>query len=110
MSLKIKLALGALALILGGIAAWYVQGLRAEVEALEGALRRSQAVIEQMATNLEAMQTASQIVRDKQESAAKTVTAMNREIRSIKENSGHEESDVAAVNAVLAEQLNRLFP
>jgi septal ring factor EnvC (AmiA/AmiB activator) len=109
MSLEIKLALVAGVVVLAAIAGWYVQGLRAEVDALSEALTRSQAVMEQMETNLARMEEAGRVVREGQESAARTVAAMNREIRTIKENAGHEESRDLAVNAVLAEQLNRLF-
>jgi hypothetical protein len=108
MSLKIKLAVGLGALALGAFGAWYVCGLRAEVESLGQALTRSQAVVEQMEINLTQMAEAGRIVSDKQESAAQSVAAMNREIKQIKE-SGSEENTGNPVNDLLAEQLNRLF-
>jgi predicted proteasome-type protease len=109
MSLKIKLVLAAGAIALAAIAAWYVCELRTEVDTLTEALTRSQAVIEQMETNLADMKAASQIAAAKQESAAKTVAVMNREIKSIKEEGKNEQDIDSAVNTLLAGQLNRLF-
>lgn len=115
MTTKIKLIVLAAALAGAALAAWYVQGLRADNERLSAALALSQAAVAAQASNLAAMQQASRIVSEKQGKAVADIAAMNQELNAVRRAQGVSNNELADKNndsagaAVLAAQLNRLF-
>jgi small-conductance mechanosensitive channel len=107
---KIKLALAAGAIILGGLAAWYVQGLRADNARLGAELSSAQALSEAQAGNLGHLAQASTVIAAKSQQTQASIAALNRELQQARqEGKENAENNVNAGVLLLADQLNRLF-
>ena len=108
---KIKFIVCAIALLGAIFIGWWVQGLRAERNALITALKASEAVVAEQEKNLEKMQAASQITAFAQINANNTIAAMNKELSAVRRKGvpSNESKNTNPVVVLVADQLNRLF-
>lgn len=114
MSVKIKLIAGGALLLLAGLAAWYVQGLRADNARLSNELAINNIVVAAQAVNLAKLYKVGKVVEMNQSQATEKINALNKELQDATRRPGANYAANNQINnspraAVVAEQLNRLF-
>ena len=112
MSLQIKIILAVALLALGGLAAWYVQGLRAENARLTTELAQAVALSEDNRKYIEQLQSISTIQQEIQEATQQKITSLNSQIAKIRKegatNNVNKKDIETMVTVAVADKLNSL--
>jgi hypothetical protein len=110
MDLQIKLIIAVGLIILGGLAAWYVQGLRADNARLQTELASVQALARARALQLEQMQASLQILEAARQAGQSQADALQRQLASARAAGAQkgESCDVieSSVAIIIADNLN----
>ena len=112
MSSKISIIIAVALLLLGGLAAWYVQGLRADNASLSASLAAAQALNESRARQLELMQSSLTVLEAARQAGEQKSGQLQQLVNQVRAAGAEKGDDYATVESsvalIIADKLNLL--